>query len=138
MSAGEFFAASGQYASVGYERFDRRGFLFGFMEMEKAIFVLFNLLDIAMTFLLLQTGAFYESNPIANYVMNGWGFIGMVVFKLTMVAFVMMLANIIATKSTRSAKFLLWVGTAIVMGVVFYSTYLLFSFESLVASGTYY
>ena len=104
---------------------------FGILETEKSLFVTVNLMDIFMTSMLLQTGAFYESNPIAGYVVGTWGLMGMAVFKLILVAFVLMICNIIAFKRLRTAKLLLQFGTAIVGSVVIYSLFLLMTLRGL-------
>lgn len=95
------------------------------LEMETSWFILMNVLDFFMTYLLLKRGGFRESNPIANWFAEGWGPVtGLLSYKLAMVAFVCVIAQIIAVKQVRTAQRLLWVGTAIVGGVVLYSTWL--------------
>ena len=98
---------------------------FGLLEFEKTIFVLVNLMDIVMTNTLLSTGSFYESNPIAEHVLQSWGMLGMVVFKLIVVAAVLMITNIIATRKVKTARRLLYAGVMIVGAVVTYSVGLL-------------
>ncbi len=93
----------------------------GLLEFEKTVFVLVNLMDIVMTSLLLNTGQFVESNPIANFVLAEWGFPGVTAFKLIVVAMVMLIANIIATRRIRTSRLLLQFGTLIVGCVVAYS-----------------
>ena len=97
----------------------------GLLEFEKTLFVLVNLMDIAMTSLLLNTGQFIESNPIANYVLNEWGFAGVIAFKLIVVSMVMLIANIIAMRRIRTSRRLLHFGTLVVGGVVTYSSVLM-------------
>ena len=97
----------------------------GLLEFEKTLFVAVNLMDIVMTSLLLNTGQFFETNPIANYVLNEWGFAGVTAFKLIVVALVMLIANIIAIKRIRTSRRLLHFGTAIVGSVVAYSSVLM-------------
>ena len=93
----------------------------GLLEFEKTLFVLVNLMDIVMTSLLLNTGQFTESNPIANFVLDHWGFAGMTAFKLIVVAMVMLIANVIAIRRIRTSRRLLHFGTIAVGGVVAYS-----------------
>ena len=97
----------------------------GLLEFEKTLFVIANLMDIVMTHLLLGTGHFIESNPIANYVLTEYGFAGVAAFKLIVVAMVMLIANIIAFRRIRTSRYLLHFGTLIVGGVVVYSYSLL-------------
>ena len=101
---------------------------FGLLKFEKTVFVVVNLMDIVMTYVLLHTGFFYESNPIAAFVMDGWGFMGMTVFKLSVVSSVLMIANIIAFSRITTARSLLYVGSTMVAGVVGYSVMLLMDF----------
>lgn len=93
----------------------------GLLEFEKTLFVLVNVMDIVMTSLLLNTGQFIESNPIANYVLSEWGFAGVTAFKLIVVSMVMLIANIIAVRRIRTSRRLLHFGTLVVGGVVAYS-----------------
>lgn len=87
-------------------------------------FILVNVLDIFMTFMLLRLGAI-EANPIAASIERTWGFNGMIAFKLVLVAFVCVLSQIVARSNMRYAKGILWGGIAIVGAVVLYSLRLL-------------
>ncbi len=100
----------------------------GLLEFEKTMFVVFNLMDIVMTYLLLNTGSFYESNPIANFVLDGWGIVGMAAFKLVLVAFVLLIANVVAIWRIGTARKLLYLGSFMIGTVVTYSGYLMMSF----------
>ncbi|WP_437204349.1 DUF5658 family protein [Planctomicrobium sp. SH664] len=100
------------------------------LERETSFFILANVLDFFMTYLLLWTGHFKESNPFAAYFLNHWGPIkGMLLFKLCLVTFVCLIAQIVAVKQLRSARFLLLLSTAITAGVVLYSLVLLLQIE---------
>jgi len=94
-------------------------------------YVLVCVLDIFMTYLLLyllrgRGGAVaVESNPVARYFYVNWGFNGMIYFKMGMVAFVCVLAQIVAQYKMTTARFLLKFGTLVVGGVVIYSLVLL-------------
>lgn len=92
-------------------------------------FILFNVLDIFWTGMLFRFGAI-EANPFANYVLQRWGFSGMIAFKLIIVAFVCFIAQVIALQKPNTAKFLLWAGTVLVGLVVAYSSILLYSMTS--------
>lgn len=94
------------------------------LQSETSYFILVNMLDFFVTYLLLAFGAM-EANPIADYFLKHWGHIGMLFFKLASVAFICLLAQLIATRSVRHARFVLIVGTLIVGGVVIYSLFLL-------------
>lgn len=97
----------------------------GLLEFEKTLFVIVNLMDIVMTSLLLQTGQFFEANPIAEFVISEWGFVGLTAFKLIVVAMVLLIANIIAVRRIRTSRFLLHFGSLIVGIVVAYSSVLM-------------
>lgn len=96
------------------------------LESETTIFILVNLLDFAMTWWMLMhremgLGNFYESNPIARHFLDHWGVKGLLYFKMAVVAFVCVIAQIVATRREASARFLLIVGTIVVSAVVIYS-----------------
>ena len=96
------------------------------LESETTMFILVNVLDFAMTYYMLMhrelgNGNFYESNPIAQYFLNHWGVKGLLMFKMAVVAFVCVIAQIVATKKEASARFLLVIGTIVVSFVVVYS-----------------
>ena len=85
-----------------------------------------------MTYLLLSTGSFYESNPIANYILTGWGLLGMFAFKLIIVAFVMLIANIVSIWRIGTARNLLYFGSFIIGSVVAYSVFLMMNFKGFI------
>jgi hypothetical protein len=96
------------------------------LETETTQFILVNVLDFFMTYWLLQTGRFRESNPIAEYFLASWGPVkGMLLFKLALVTFVCLIAQIIAIWNLDRARWLLRFGTAVVAIVVIYSFTLL-------------
>ncbi|MFK7766800.1 MAG: DUF5658 family protein [Mariniblastus sp.] len=103
-----------------------KNFFFGKLPLqsETTYFILVNVLDIIMTQRLLQFGNAREANPIAAYVIEQWGFVGAIVLKLGIVAFVCVIAQIVAMKKLRTAQALLVGGTVIVGGVVVYSIWL--------------
>jgi amino acid permease len=87
------------------------------------MFILVNVLDIFMTRLLLAYGAI-EANPIANFFLRFLGFNGMIVFKLLIVSFVCLIAQVVATKRKATGRGLLIAGTLLVAAVVAYSVWL--------------
>lgn len=94
------------------------------LQNETTYFILVNVLDIFMTYLLLNLGA-VEANPIAAFFIDRWGFAGMIIFKLAIVAAVCVVSQVVATRNMRYARGLLWAGIIIVGGVVIYSLRLL-------------
>ena len=100
------------------------------LETETCFFILVNALDVVMTYILLNHGPqFQESNQIANYFLTSYGFKAMVYFKFALVAFVTVVAQIIARTHLKTARWLLIVGTAIVSIVVIYSASLWMKFS---------
>ncbi len=94
------------------------------LQTETTTFILINVLDIFLTYLLLTLGA-SEVNPLANYFFQHFDFVGMIVFKLVIVAVVCLIAQVVALYKPRSAKFLLIFGNVMVGAVVLYSLNLL-------------
>jgi hypothetical protein len=108
------------------------------LQRESALFLIVNVLDVMMTYILLAdvggvTGRaiFYESNPVARFFLEHWsqhGFLdfrAIVYFKFANVAFVEVIAYIIAIRRIEIARRLLEFGTLLVAVVVIYSMYLL-------------
>jgi len=91
------------------------------LERETCVFILLNALDVFMTYIMLVTGHFRESNQIANYFLAGWGIKGLVYFKFALVALVTSIAQIVARKKFATGRNLLNFGSLIVGGVVIYS-----------------
>lgn len=103
------------------------------LQRQSLVFIVVNFLDIFMTWRLLmiasQGGArYYESNPLAKFIIDHWGINGMIYFKFGMVGFIILLTQVIATKKLELAKWVLNLGTGIVVFVVFYSLWLLVRF----------
>lgn len=102
-----------------------RQFLSGHLPLqnETTWFILANCLDVFMTYVLIRSGAI-ESNPVANYFLARWGFAAMIYFKMFIVAFVCVIAQIIAWHSLFRARWLMRLGILIVGLVVAYSAVL--------------
>lgn len=91
------------------------------LQTETSVFILLNCLDVFMTYILLTKPRAFESNPVANYFLHNFGFNGMVVFKLVIVALVCVIAQVAALKKVRLGQFLLIAGSVLVGYVVVYS-----------------
>ncbi len=97
------------------------------LEEETTIFILVNVLDYFMTYYLLLYGGhagrqFSERNPVARYFIDNWGPVkGMLGFKLALVTFVCVIAQVIALRSIKKGAFVLKFGTLAVAVVVGYS-----------------
>lgn len=101
-------------------------------ETEISWFVLVSVLDIVMTVVVLRysalgstRGTFFESNPIAHWVLSRWGITGMALFKMSLVAVVVVIAEIVGSVRPLVARLLLYGGTLVVAGVVVHSVRLL-------------
>ena len=93
------------------------------LQNETTIFLLVNVLDIFVTYILLRFGAM-EANPLARFFLVWWGFRGMIAFKLAIVTIVCLISQFIATSRPQTARWLLVTGTTIVSMVVAYSVWL--------------
>lgn len=101
----------------------------GLLSFEKSMFVIANIMDIGMTSMLLETGQFIESNPIAAHILNDWGMAGMIAYKLVIVSIIMLIANTISIWKIKTSKRLLHFGTLAISGVVSYSILLMMSYQ---------
>ena len=98
------------------------------LKSETLRYILVSALDFFVTYLLLYlsaadllTGRVVESNFVADFFFDHWGFKGMVYFKFALVALVVVLAQIIARRRPKTAQLLLNGATVVVVGVVVYS-----------------
>jgi hypothetical protein len=102
------------------------------LQRESALFLIVSVLDVMMTYMMLYDmpesegrAMFYESNPVAGYILKGWGLRGIVIFKFSMVAVVEVIAQVVALRKLELGRRLLEFGTVVVALVVLYSMYLL-------------
>lgn len=108
------------------------------LQRESALFLIVNVLDVLMTYILIDdvggvTGRamFYESNPVARFFLQHGAnpgvldFRAIVYFKFANVAFVEIIAYVIARRRIEIARRVLEFGTLIVALVVIYSMVLL-------------
>lgn len=95
-------------------------------ERATLVYLIVNALDVLMTYLLLthDTFEFIEANPLARYCLYSWGAKGLIWFKVTLVALVMLNCQLIASRRPEIARRVLYLAIAIVSGVVIYSVYL--------------
>ncbi len=101
------------------------------LETETCWFILANLLDFVVTYRMIVHGnaagvRFGESNPFAAYFLNHWGVEGLLKFKLAVVVFVCVVAQIAYRHKPELARFLLIVGTVAVTAIVIYSVRMFF------------
>lgn len=96
------------------------------LEKPTRAFVALNIMDLVMTFFLLNHGGFRESNRVADFFLDRWGIVGMVWFKIISVMVIVVIAQIVARERIRTARFLLYFGCVVMAGVVIYSASLYF------------
>lgn len=101
------------------------------LEIEKTLFVMISLMDLLLTTLLLQTGQFFESNPFADFFIDGWGLLGMTGFKMVLVGLILLVINLIAIWRAGVARNVLIFGSLFTGGVVVYSLGLLLSYHGI-------
>ena len=94
------------------------------LQDQTTYFILVNALDIFLTYLHLRSGN-VEANPIANFFFKNWNIVGMIVFKLSIVAAVCVIAQVVALSSLKKASRLLNFGTLVFICIVIYSIWLL-------------
>jgi len=96
------------------------------MESEISWLLLFSVLDIILTWALLYQGGgrFVESNPIANWFLRRFDIVGLVVYKLSLIAMVIVIAEIVERLRRGWGRFVLRVGIVAAALVVFYSAWL--------------
>ncbi len=99
---------------------------------ETSLFVAVSVFDILMTHRLIRTGRFHESNPVAKFFYDHWDMQGMVAFKMAMVAFVVVVTQLIAHSHLRRAAWVLKLAICVVSVVVIYSLLLLLRSRGLV------
>ena len=102
------------------------------MLYETSLFVAVSVFDILMTHRLIRTGRFHESNPVAKFFYDHWDMRGMVGFKMAMVAFVVVLTQLIAHRHLQRAAWVLRLAICVVSVVVIYSLLLLLRSRGLV------
>jgi hypothetical protein len=105
----------------------RTSLFFGefFFEAETVLYLLLSIADLLITyFLLRQQGRgveFVEANPVAREIIHHWGPRGMVYFKFGMVAFIVLITQIIARYRPFTARLVLFFAIAMMVYVVVYS-----------------
>src|SRR5437868_15457445 len=90
------------------------------------IFLLLSGADLFLTWQLLRQsgGQFYESNPVASAWLATYGWIGLIIFKVAMVAMIGLLAIYISLYRPRTSNFILVFACLVTGGVVLYSSVL--------------
>jgi len=99
--------ARGFWAGLVHES-ARRGSV---LEGEIVALVLLSLADLMATYHLLRTHPkFYESNPIAEFFFARWNIAGMAVFKFSIVAFVVVVGEVVERRRPGLGRFVILTG----------------------------
>jgi hypothetical protein len=88
------------------------------LEHETAVFILVSFADFLLTVVLLHSGRFVESNPVARRVIAAFGLHGLVVFKFGSVAVICVLAQVIARRRSQTARVLLESAALLLGGMI--------------------
>jgi len=87
------------------------------LEHESCVFLLVNLADVVATAWLTHAGGFREANRIAVWVLQHWGWRGLLAYKFGLVAIICLLAQAIARRRPDTARQLLN-GASILFAVI--------------------
>ena len=87
-------------------------------------FLFFSSLDIMLTWAILTRGG-TEVNPIAKAVIHAWGLPGAIVFKFTLMMFVIGVCEVVGRSHDARARFLIWLAVIVSAVPVVYSLGLL-------------
>ena len=95
------------------------------MEHETSLFLVVSLLDFLMTYWMIsprESGPrFGESNAIANWFLNGWGYHGLLYFKVALCVFIVLATQTIHLRRPTTARAVLWLGIVVTSLTVVYS-----------------
>ena len=96
------------------------------LQKETVLFLLLSLADMLLTARLLREGRAVESNPVAQMALAAGGIRGMVWFKASLVALVVVITQVLVAKDReRTAYLLLIFAAAVLTAVVIFSVLLL-------------
>jgi hypothetical protein len=77
------------------------------LEHETCLFLLVNLADFVISAWLLHAGGFREANRLALWVLQNWGWRGLLAYKFGLVTVICLLAQVIARHRLETAQRLL-------------------------------
>jgi hypothetical protein len=91
-----------------------------------ALFVLLSVADLALTWWLISGtgGEVYESNPVADFLLRAYGWLGLGVFKFAVVMLVSTLVLVISRSRPRAGGRILLFACSMLACVVLYSCFL--------------
>ena len=101
------------------------------LDREILFYTAASMLDVLFTYLLLNSDGpwvFVESNPVANFFLATAGFSGMVVYKILLVAVVVINCRVIARHRPQTALNVIRFAQVAVGAVLSYSAFLLFHY----------
>jgi hypothetical protein len=125
----ELAVASPGMATSGAATRGTPGHLARSMDRVCLCFIAVSAMDAFLTWLLLtrHSGQIVESNPLALFCIERWGFTGMVLFKILLVSIVILNYTIIVRHREQLARRVMNFGVVVVDAVVLYSLFLLVS-----------
>jgi hypothetical protein len=100
------------------------------------VFTALNVADLALTWFLLERsgGHCYEANPVASWLLVSFGWAGLAGFKLASIVVVAALVLMVSRTRPRTAGGILNFGCSVLVGVVFYSGYMVREEEAMSAT----
>ncbi len=81
---------------------------------ESLLFILANSLDVFLTFFLISLGTFEEANILARTILENFGFNGLIVFKYSVVFFVLCVIQLLANYSFETARLIIKTGIVVI------------------------
>lgn len=91
--------------------------------LETILLIALSAADVILTHRLLGGGRHVEANPIAAWVLSGFGIRGMVIYKFILIAIICTLAQIIAIYRKPAGLLVMWIGVIAHALVVMYSVF---------------
>ncbi len=92
-------------------------------QLETLLLIVLSIGDVILTFRLIGGGRHVEANPVAAWVINTWGWQGMVIYKFVLIAFICTLAQVIALYRKSSGMLVMWIAVLAHALVVMYSLF---------------
>jgi hypothetical protein len=105
---------------------------------EYMAFLLLNVFDLLLTGWIFKHNGM-EANGLAAFILNNFGQHGdsvFAIYKFLMVVVVIVICEIIASKSIAKAKLIMLLGCVVYFGVVLYESYLIYQFIGIQSLGS--
>lgn len=99
---------------------------FNELRKEIVLYGVVSALDLFMTCFLLSYGNFYETNPLADWMFQTSGVLGLVLYKFSIISIAIAVLLTLASENIKVAKKIISFAIVITALVVVYSAYLFF------------